>query len=169
MRKSHVLMAVAALGVLAGAGWVYAQARSSPATLTGADIAEIERLYARYNQGLDFADEELYLSAWADDAVFTQGSGEVVKGKEELRKRWRQAPGGEGRTILHNNTSIVVTPTEDGGARGRAYWIVLDVSGKEPRMMLSGHYFDTFARTRDGWRIKTRGSVRGWDWRLKKQ
>ena len=41
-----------------------------------------------------------------------------------------------------HSTSIVVTPTEDGGARGRAYWIVLDVSGKEPRMMLSGHYFD---------------------------
>ena len=46
-------------------------ARGGCATLTGADIAEIEQLYARYSQGLDFKDLELFLSAYADDAVFT--------------------------------------------------------------------------------------------------
>jgi 3-phenylpropionate/cinnamic acid dioxygenase small subunit len=167
VRKSHVLMTVVLLVSLAGMGWVYGQSRTGPATLTGADIAEIERLYQRYSQGLDFAEEEVYLSAWADDAVFTVQDGKW-SGKEELRKRWRMRLGGEGTTTLHITTNILITPTEDGGASGRAYWILLDASQKEPRMVQTGHYFDTFVRTPQGWRIKTRGSVRGWDWRLKK-
>lgn len=169
MRKFQGWMAAGLVGVLAAAGWSYAQSRGGQPTLTGADIAEIEQLYTRYNQGLDFQDEELYLSAWADDAVFTTGGGEVFDGKEEIRRRFRQRPGGEGTTITHNNTSMLITPAEDGGARGRTYWIVLDVSQREPRMVFSGYYFDTFKRTPDGWRIATRGSERGWDWRLENQ
>ena len=82
-------------------------------TLTGQDIAEIERLYYRYSQGLDFQDEELYLSAWADDAVFTTGAGEVWERRDGLRARFRQRPGPEGTTITHNNTNILVKGTAE--------------------------------------------------------
>ena len=97
-------------------------------------LPEIERLYYRYSQGLDFAEEETYLSAWADDAVFTQGDGSVLKGKEELRKRWRQAPGGEGKTTLHVTTNILVTPTDDGGGskKGRGYWMLFKNTRQNP-------------------------------------
>lgn len=155
------LFVVIGLIAIAGAGWSYAQGERNPHALTGADIAEIERLYARYNQGLDFQDEELYLSAWADDAVFTTGGGEVWEGREGLRARFRQRPGAEGRTITHNNTSILVEGTPEG-AKGRGYWIVIDTSEAPPRIAAHGHYFDTFEKTPDGWRIKTRGSMRGW-------
>ena len=101
MRNWRLLVAIALIAIV-GASWVYAQGRGAN-RLTGQDIAEIERLYARYNQGLDFQDEELYLSAWADDAVFTTGGGEVWEGREGLRARFRQRPGAEGRTITHNN------------------------------------------------------------------
>ena len=37
-----------------------------------------------------------------------------------------------------------------------------DVGEPQPRIMVHGHYFDTFVRTPDGWRIKTRGAMRGW-------
>ena len=70
--------------------------RGGSGELTGQDIAEIERLYYRYAQGLDFQDEELYLSAYANDAVFTTGAGEVWEGREGLRARFRQRPGAEG-------------------------------------------------------------------------
>ena len=46
---------------------------------------------------------------------------------------------------------------------------MLDVSEAQPRIMAHGYYFDTFKRTPDGWRIATRGSQRGWDWRLDSQ
>lgn len=168
MRTSRVLATVAAIGVLGGIGAISAQRNTGSGTFTGADIAEIERLYYRYAQGLDFQEEETYLSAWADDAVFTQGDGSKVNGREELRKRFRQAPGGEGRTTLHVTTNILVTPTDDGGAKGRGYWILVDTGQAPPKVVNAGHYFDTFTRTPQGWRIKTRGSMRGWDWRVKK-
>ena len=161
MRNWRLLVALALVGVVAGVGWVYAQGRGGSNRLTGQDIAEIERLYARYNQGLDFQDEELYLSAWADDAVFTTGGGEVWEGREGLRARFRQRPGAEGTAITHNNTSILVEATDEG-AKGRGYWIVIDTSEPQPKILGHGHYFDTFTRTPDGWRIKTRGSMRGW-------
>ena len=157
----RLLVAIALIGAIGGVGWVYAQGRGGSNTLTGQDIAEIERLYARYNQGLDFQDEELYLSAWADDAVFTTGGGEAWSGREGLRARFRQRPGAEGVTITHNNTSILVEATDEG-AKGRGYWIVIDNSEAPPRIAGHGHYFDTFVRTSEGWRIKTRGSMRGW-------
>ncbi len=59
MRNWRLLVAIALIGAIAGVGWVYAQGRGGSNTLTGQDIAEIERLYARYNQGLDFQDEVL--------------------------------------------------------------------------------------------------------------
>src|SRR5262245_49983115 len=117
MRTLRVLAAITVVGVFGGIGLMSAQRKNGP--ITGADIAEIERLYYRYSQGLDFQEEETYLSAWADDAVFTQGDGSKVNGKEELRKRFRAAPPGEGKTTLHVTTNILVTPTDDGGAKGR--------------------------------------------------
>jgi uncharacterized protein (TIGR02246 family) len=160
-------MLVALSVILTGVTWVYAQQRGGQPMLTGEDIAEIERLYARYSQGLDFQDEELYLSAWADDAVFTTGGGEAWAGKERLRERFRLKPGGEGTTTTHNNTSILVWMDDDGVVHGRGYWIVFDTSQeREPKMVFAGHYFDTFRKTPEGWRIQTRGSKRGWNWRV---
>ena len=52
---------------------------------------------------------------------------------------------------------------------GRGYWNVIDVTKTPPELMLTGHYFDTFKMTPDGWRIQTRGSQRGWDWRTEDQ
>ena len=168
MRKTCNLIAVGLLGVLAVAGM--SQVRGSAQQgFTGADVAEIQQLYVRYNQGLDFQDEELYLSAWADDAVFTTGGGVPYAGREEIRRRFRERPGPEGRTITHNNTSSLITPTDDGGAKGRTYWMVIDVAEAPPSILGAGYYFDTFKRTPDGWRIATRGSQRGWDWRLEGQ
>ena len=168
MRRSHVLTLAGLLGVLAALGWSQVPSNAQPA-FTGADIAEIQQLYVRYNQGLDFQDEELYLSAWADDAVFTTGGGIPYAGREEIRKRFRDRPPPEGRTITHNNTSSLITPTADGGAKGRTYWMVIDVNEAPPRILATGYYFDTFKRTPAGWRIATRGSQRGWNWRLESQ
>ena len=161
MRNWRLLAAITLVGAIAAAGWAYAQGRAGSKTLTAQDIAEIERLYYRYSQGLDCQDEELYLSAWADDAVFTTGDGEVWEGREGLRARFRQRPGPEGTTITHNNTNILVKGTSEG-TKGRGYWTVVDTSQSPPRITGHGHYFDTFVRTPDGWRINTRGSMRGW-------
>ena len=163
MRKVHALTAAAAVAAVMGAGFIHTQRDARAAgTLSGGDIAEIQQLYARYNQGLDFKDKELFLSAFAADAVYTTGGGEVYEGTAGLTE-WVTPllENTSGPAVTHNNTSVLITPTAEG-AQGRGYWMLMNVSEREPAPVFSGYYTDTFVRTADGWRIKTRGSVRGW-------
>ena len=53
-------------------------------SLTGQDYEETKALYARYNQGSDFRNTELFLSAFAGDAVMTR-DGIGIEGMTELR------------------------------------------------------------------------------------
>ncbi len=149
------LVAVVAVGIGLFAG--EASRGAAPAELTGADYAEIERLYGLYNQGADFRDAEMWLSAFAEDAVFRTGPGQEQRGMAELRAgreaRNQGQTGDNGRR--HLNSSFVITATEDG-AKGRAYWVLNDVTGPEPRTVASGYYDDTFVKTADGWKIQTR-------------
>ena len=148
------------LGVVFGVvgfAWLGAEApQGATVQLTGADHAEIERLYGLYNQGSDFRDAEMWLSAFAEDAVFTTPAGET-KGQVALRRareeRYQGQTGDNGRR--HYNSSFVITATESG-AKARAYWLVNDVSGTEPTAVSSGYYDDTFVKTATGWKIQTR-------------
>ena len=155
--RNSMMMFVAGVLVAAGLAWVWSPVpRGAEMALSGADYAEIERLYGLYNQGSDFRDAELFLSAFAEDAVFNTGAGET-RGMAALRaqreERYQGTTGDNGRR--HYNSSFVITPTADG-AKGRAYWVVNDVSGTEPIPVASGYYDDTFVKTPDGWKIKTR-------------
>lgn len=154
MRKLVVMMVIAGVGFVAGAVWVSAQ--SATETLTGRDYHEIEQLYARYNQGVDLRNAEMWLGVFADDGIF-QFRDEKYEGQAELaeyRARTFARTAG-GPDIRHWNGSIVITPTPEG-AEGRAYWIMLDVSRPVPTEVASGHYDDVFVKTPDGWRIKVR-------------
>ena len=169
MQTMRTMVAAALAGGLGVGAWVHTQGSSSAAAemaLSGTDIAQIEQLYARYNQGWDFKDVELYLSAYTDDAVFTTGAGVAYEGKDAIRDYLTTGfANGASGDRTHNNTSILITPTADG-AKGRGYWYVVDVMSQPPAIAGAGYYDDTFVRTPDGWRMKTRTSTRGWTWRL---
>ena len=154
-RRFTVMMLV---GMLAAVGSADAQGGSSGAVmeLTGKDYAEIEQLYGRYNQGSDFRDVDLWLSAFADDAVFVVG-GTEYKGTEALREfrtsSFARSEGGPPRR--HWSSSLVITPTADG-AEGRAYYFVMDVSTRPPTIGGGGYQEDVFVKTADGWLIQSR-------------
>ena len=125
-------------------------------SLSGTDYEEIRELYARYNQGSDFRDAELFLSAFAEDAIMTREGRDIV-GMAALRadraRRYQGETGDVGRR--HVNGSFIIQPTKEG-ASSRAYYILLDVKARPPTMIGSGYYEDTFVRTPLGWRIKHR-------------
>lgn len=125
--------------------------------LTAEDHVEITSLYARFNQGSDFRNADLWLSTFSDDAVFTLPTGRRIVGKNALRE-WRLKSFG-GKTgdskRRHLHGSIQLTSTANGEAAGRAYWIVLDVSKKEPELASTGFVDDVFVETKEGWRFKT--------------
>ena len=77
-------------------GWAYAQGGGSRLTpsLTAQDHVEITQLYARFNQGTDFRNADLWLSTFADDAVFTLPNGRDIVGKDALTAWRSQSFGG---------------------------------------------------------------------------
>jgi hypothetical protein len=59
--------------------------------------------------------------------------------------------------VRHYLTNHVIEPTP-GGAKGKEYLVVIDngENGKASSLFLGGHYEDTYVKTPEGWRIKTR-------------
>ena len=156
MSKVRILVGLVII-VGAGFGWVSAkQGASGSGPLTGKDYEEIKALYARYNQGSDFQDAELFVSAFSEDGVIERANGRV-EGMAALRaeraERYQGRTGDVGRR--HLNGSFLITPTS-GGAKGRAYWLLMDVTTRPPTITASGFYEDSFVRTSSGWRIKHR-------------
>ena len=124
--------------------------------LSAHDYEQIKALYSRYNQGSDFRDIELFLSAFAEDAVMTREGGNIV-GMQELRadrvRRYQGKTGDVGRR--HINGSYLITATTEG-AEARAYYLLMDVTVRPPNVISSGYYEDKFVKTNAGWKIKHR-------------
>ena len=159
MRQVRVLVAGMVLGVAIGAGLVFAQ-QGSGAMLTSQDYDEIDQLYATINHGGDFRDADLWLSAFADDAVFTIaiGPGQEFAGKAAISE-WRHKSfrGQTGdSTVRHWDGPPRITPTSASMATARSYFMVYDVSGKSPTISSSGYHDDVFVKTGNGWRVKSR-------------
>ena len=90
---------------------ISAQGENQPGfiPLSGTDYEEIRELYARYNQGSDFRDAELFLSAFAEDAIMTREGRDIV-GMAALRaaraRRYQGETGDVGRR--HGNRSFII-------------------------------------------------------------
>jgi hypothetical protein len=157
MKKIIILVSAASfLSLLWFRSVLGLEAIAEISSLTGQDYEEIKGLYARYNQGSDFRDTELFLSAFAEDAVMTRDGGDIT-GMSELRadraRRYQGQAGDVGRR--HFNGSLLIRPTVEG-ASARTYYILYDVAARPRTMISSGYYHDDFVRTANGWRIKNR-------------
>ena len=80
------------------------------------------------------------------------------KGRDAMAK-WRAenfAARRPNRQYRHWTGSWVITPTGEGKARGRVYWMAFDPSVQPLAISDTGFYEDVYERTPDGWRIKER-------------
>jgi hypothetical protein len=125
-------------------------------TLTAMDYIQIEQLVASYGHALDSGygkgeNGEAYASLYTPDAEFAGAAGH-----DQLAALARAQPRGPAY-VRHYLTNHVIEPAPEG-ARGKQYLVVFDISEKgEPgSIYLGGHYEDTYAKTKDGWRFKTR-------------
>ena len=125
-------------------------------TLTAMDYIQIEQLVASYGHALDSGygkgeNGEAYASLYTPDAEFAGAAGH-----DQLVALARAQPRGPAY-VRHYLTNHVIEPAPEG-ARGKQYLVVFDISEKgEPgSIYLGGHYEDTYTKTQDGWRFKTR-------------
>ena len=155
MQKRSLVVAIALVGAFS-AGWGVAQGKNTP-SLTGQDYSEIQQLIARYNQGLDLEDLDMYAAIFTEDAVWRGSNAQALVGREAMvesvKQRISARPREHERRHWQNNS--VITRTADG-ATARTYFVSFEVSYQPPRTVFSGYYDDLLVKTSDGWRIKER-------------
>jgi hypothetical protein len=160
MRNKTWLLLVAgasvSVGILVGAGLVYAQQRSTRVmNLTPQDYIDIQQLYARYAQAISLGDPEAYAGTFTPN-----GDIHVLQGDRHItgHKAIGETALGSRRRPRQNRAwpaTPVITPTADG-AKATSIFFSLNVSGKQAEFAFSGVYEDTLVKTRAGWHFKQR-------------
>jgi 3-phenylpropionate/cinnamic acid dioxygenase small subunit len=156
-------LTIGLLAVFASVAWVWAQGRGSAAgALSALDYAEIRQLHMRYAQGTDFGNAEMWLGVFTQDASFNPGANNPGSkpqvGREALTK-WRANNFANRKLPYHYRHwpgTFVITPTTDGNARGRVYWMAFNPTTNPRTITDTGFYDDVYIRTPEGWRIKER-------------
>src|SRR5262245_57140304 len=131
-------------------------APTQQSSLTATDYLEIARLVASYGHALDSGygkgeNGEAYADLYTPDASFAGATGH-----DQLVRLGQIQPRGPD-FVRHYLTNHVIEPMP-GGAKGKEYLAVIDngENGKASSLFLGGHYEDTYVKTPEGWRIKTR-------------
>jgi SnoaL-like domain len=125
-------------------------------TLTPLDYVEIRQLAARYAHAVDQGADDGY--AYAD--LFAPGANfGKTTGRDDLAKLAKETSKGP-QTAWHFIVNHVIEPTEDG-AKGKEYLVHLQYGDADKPNVVwgGGHYEDTYVKTADGWRFKTRQFV----------
>jgi hypothetical protein len=131
-------------------------APTQQSSLTASDYLEIAQLVASYGHALDSGygkgeNGEAYAGLYTADASFAGSTGH-----NQLVRLGQIQPRGPD-FVRHYLTNHVIEPTP-GGAKGKEFLAVIDIgeNGKASSLFLGGHYEDTYVKTAEGWRIKTR-------------
>ena len=136
--------------------------------LTAQDYIDIRALASNYAYGLDTGADNgnLYGSVFAEDGEF-HGPPASPDSKQPFDAKGRDllrtfAVGGRGSAyVRHFVTNHLIEQAPDG-AKGKVYLLVLDIGedGKPTTVNMGGHYEDTYVKTSEGWKIKTRNFYR---------
>jgi hypothetical protein len=125
-------------------------------TLTALDYIEIQQLVSSYGHALDSGygtgeNGEPYAKLYTADASFAGATGH-----DQLVDLAHQQPRGPDY-VRHYLMNHVIEPTPEG-VTGKEYLIVIDngENGRPSTIFLGGHYEETYEKTADGWRFKTR-------------
>jgi hypothetical protein len=151
-----VTMPTAAIGPM----MKIAQTPSQGSTLTASDYLEIQQLVYRYPYGLDTGADQgnLFANVFTMDGSFIGGPSRV-DGREKLAAFAFGHRPGQGPLYARNfSTNVLIRPSPEG-ATGKIYAVVMDIgegNGKPSSVLNGGHYEDSYVRTPDGWRIKSR-------------
>src|SRR6185295_12289899 len=131
-------------------------APTQQSSLTASDYLEIAQLVASYGHALDSGygkgeNGEAYAGLYTADASFAGATGH-----DQLVRLGQIQPRGPDY-VRHYLTNHVIEPMP-GGAKGKEFLAVIDngENGKASSLFLGGHYEDTYVKTPEGWRIKTR-------------
>src|SRR5687768_836416 len=138
-----------------------------PVTLTALDYFEIQQLVAKYARAIDTCSNNGYDYAdlFTADGWFAPSINGVVGSKWQGRERLAEASGGGVRGcknvgwirqgVKHLYVNHIITPTADG-ASGTVDMLMIGLGGDPNKIRHDGYYEDTYVKTPQGWRFKSR-------------
>jgi hypothetical protein len=144
-----------------------AAATPAPMELTALDYIQIQQLVARYAQAIDTCSNNGYDYAdlFTEDgffAPFTNGEiGKKSQGREALAKVSGGGPNGctgagwIRQGVHHLYVNHIITPTAEG-ATGTVNMLMIGLGGDKNKIEHDGYYEDTYAKTPQGWKFKSR-------------
>jgi hypothetical protein len=158
---------------LASASWAAVAPAAAPMKLTAQDYIDIRMLSARYAQIIEHCTNKGYdyASLYTPDGEFggtdqwDKPPAKPSKGPDALAAAANGGPNGCGEAskwmgngLTHLIVNTVITPTATG-ASGKSFLVMLGVQHDPTNIIRLGGYQDTYVKTAQGWRIKTRWLV----------
>jgi hypothetical protein len=165
-----VTAAVLAASVLVPAA-VRAQDRNAktakPVELTALDYIQIQQLVAKYAQYIDTCSNNGYDYAdlFAEDGFFAPFQNGEIGRKAQGREALARVSGGgpDGCTgagwirqgVHHMYVNHIINPSPEG-ATGQVNMLMIGLGGDKNKIEHDGYYEDTYVKTPQGWRFKSR-------------
>jgi hypothetical protein len=144
------------------------QTQATQATpLSALDYFEIGQLVSKYARAIDTCSNNGYDYAdlFTPDGFFAPAQDGKVGNKMQGRERLAEASGGGSRGcknvgwikqgVKHLYVNHIITPTADG-AVGTVDMLMIGLGGDPNRIRHDGYYEDTYVKTAQGWRFKSR-------------
>src|SRR5262245_13961697 len=129
MRRLLIGGALVALVLsLAACGGSNGKSSSAREEQRQADLYAIDQIEKTWHRATSSQDVDLMMSLWAPNATFTLGPGQILTGKEEIRKFWEDA-----EVFQPENHWVSETP---------AYKIRITVDGDRGTLYFECHYVD---------------------------
>ena len=119
------------------------------------EVEAIRRLKARYFRTMDTKDWDAMRQVFTDDVVIdtSEAGGDVVRGADEFMAFLQGAL--DGAVTVHQGHMPEIDLTSETTATG--IWALNDIVIWPNGMRLDGygHYYETYEKGADGWRIKS--------------
>ena len=159
MRSRILLVAVTAV-VVGSAVWMHAQRKPGASTLSPQDTLEIQKLYGYYTRDVDPGSERAASWLFTADGTFETPQGLKLSGQQQLKEFYEGLRKRQSFGIRHLNSNFLLDSTPEG-AQGTAYMIQVErrEASKPIAVTVFGVYHDTFVKTPEGWRFKSRRFV----------
>lgn len=141
--------------------------KSDPTELTALDYFQIQQLVSKYARAIDTCSNNGYDYAdlFTSDGFFTPSMNGKVDVKFQGREQLAEVSGGGANEcknvpwieegVRHIYVNPIITPTSDG-AMGTVDMLMIGLDGDPNRIEHDGYYEDTYVRTPQGWRFKSR-------------